>query len=100
MKEGRVRRPLGAEGEIDSMTTLKRAGAALAALALAACANNGSSPTAPQFHQRLFVGDFAAGGATSSVVVYVYPLSSTSAPNSTVPATNGPNGTRGMAFDF
>jgi hypothetical protein len=82
------------------MTIWRTAGAALAALLLAACANNGSSPAPMQFHQRLFVGDFAAGGATSSVAVYVYPLSSTSAPNSTVPSSHGPNGTRGMAFDF
>ncbi|MBV8170950.1 MAG: hypothetical protein JO219_03360 [Candidatus Eremiobacteraeota bacterium] len=86
------------------MTTSRRAYTLILAgmtFALSACANGGAPPTpTPTGHLRLFVTNFAGGGATSSLVAYVFPLSSGSAPNSTLTSSNGINGARGLAFDF
>lgn len=86
------------------MKTLKRIACVLAvssAFALSACANGGAPPTpSPTGHMRLFVTNFASGGAASSVAAFVFPLSSASAPNSTLTSSNGINGARGIAFDF
>ncbi|HEV2908895.1 MAG TPA: hypothetical protein VGX02_06440, partial [Candidatus Eremiobacteraceae bacterium] len=70
-------------------------------IVLAACtSNNGAPPPPVNVHQRLFVANFAAGGASSSLVAYVFPLTAAIAPNSTLPSSRGPNGATGIAFDF
>ncbi|MBV8223367.1 MAG: hypothetical protein JO293_08400 [Candidatus Eremiobacteraeota bacterium] len=50
-------------------------------------------------HQRLFVANFASGGAASTLVAYIYPLANGSAPNSTLTSANGVNGARGILVD-
>ena len=73
--------------------------AAMCALGLSACKGSGSPPP-PIVHQRLFVANFATGGATSSVVAYIYPLTAASTPSMTLPSAGGPNGASGLALDF